>query len=54
VAPGGSEADRVVELDSQFGMDDARLPLTGYPAFAEFALKVDRAEVKALTIRPAQ
>jgi cellulose synthase operon protein C len=43
--------DGVVELDASFAMDDARLPVSAFPAFADFALTVDRAEVKALTIR---
>jgi hypothetical protein len=43
-----------VELDARFAMSDARLPAANYRELVDFAQRVDRAEAKALEIRPAQ
>ena len=43
-----------VELDARFAMSDARLPPADYRAIVEFAQRVDRAEAKALEIRPSR
>ena len=41
-----------LELDARFRMSDARLPASDYKRIVEFALRVDRAEAKALELRP--
>ncbi len=43
-----------VELDARFVMSDTRLPAASYRELVDFAQRVDRAEAKALEIRPAQ
>jgi len=44
----------VVELDARFAMSDARLAPASYRSIVEFAQRVDRAEAKALEVRPAK
>ena len=43
-----------LELDARFRMSDARLPARDYHSIVEFAQRVDRAEAKALELRPAK
>jgi tetratricopeptide (TPR) repeat protein len=43
-----------VELDARFAMSEARLPASEYRALVDFAQRVDRAESRALEIRPAR
>jgi len=43
-----------VELDARFKMSDARLQPGDYSRIVEFAQRVDRAEAKALEIRPGK
>jgi hypothetical protein len=43
-----------VELDARFVMSDTRLPAASYRELVDFAQRVDRAEAKALEIRPAK
>ena len=42
-----------VELDAKFTMSEARLLPSQYGELVEFAQRVDRAEARALEIRPA-
>ncbi|MCA1665190.1 MAG: hypothetical protein LC659_13145, partial [Myxococcales bacterium] len=49
---GGSRV--TVELDARFAMSDARVSPGDYRSVVEFAQRVDRAEAKALEIRPAK
>src|SRR5205823_290599 len=43
-----------VELDARFAMSDARLQPGDYRSIVDFAQRVDRAEAKALEIRPGK
>src|SRR5262249_35642477 len=43
-----------VELSAKFSMSEARLPASQYGELVEFAQRVDRAEARALEIRPAK
>src|SRR5262249_19799749 len=49
-----SSGGGAVELDAHFAMSDARLAPGDYRAIVEFAQRVDRAEAKALEVRPAK
>ena len=51
---GTSGAGATLELDARFRMSDARLPPGDYRRIVEFAQRVDRAEAKALEIRPGK
>lgn len=48
------DAAGAVELDARFAMSDARLPAEEYRAIVDFAARVDRAEAKAIAIRPVK
>jgi hypothetical protein len=50
----GTGAHATVELDARFSMSDARLSAGDYGSIVEFAQRVDRAEAKALEIRPGK
>lgn len=43
-----------VELDARFAMRETRLPAADYRAMVDFAQRVDRAEARAVEIRPAK
>ena len=49
---GGSAA--TVVLDARFAMSDARLPVADYRRLVDFAQRVDRAEARALELRPGK
>jgi cellulose synthase operon protein C len=51
---GGGAPQATVELDARFRMSDARLAAGDYLRIVEFAQRVDRAEAKALEIRPVK
>jgi tetratricopeptide (TPR) repeat protein len=53
-ASSGAGAQTTVELDARFAMTDARLSPGDYRAIVDFAQRVDRAEAKALEIRPGK
>ncbi|HEX9101329.1 MAG TPA: hypothetical protein VF997_03960, partial [Polyangia bacterium] len=47
-------AASTVVLDARFSMSDARLPAADYRSLVDFAQRVDRAEAKALELRPGK
>ncbi|HEY2747408.1 MAG TPA: DUF3857 domain-containing protein, partial [Polyangia bacterium] len=47
-------APSTLELDARFAMSDARLPARDYRSIVDFAQRVDRAEAKALELRPVK
>jgi hypothetical protein len=51
---GGGAPNTTVELDARFKMSDARVAPGDYGRIVDFAQRVDRAEAKALEIRPGK
>jgi hypothetical protein len=54
VPAGGGAGAGAVELDARFSMSEARLPAASYGELVDFAQRVDRAEARALEIRPSR